>query len=41
MVSDSADFGTIVLEIIKCGANLVSDTKVDFLTNLVGRGGCF
>ena len=25
MVSDSADFGTIVLEIIKCGANLVSE----------------
>ena len=25
MVSDPADFGTIVLEIIKCGANLVSD----------------
>ena len=25
MVSDPADFGTIVLEIIKCGANLVSE----------------
>ena len=25
MVSDSADFGTIVLEIIKCGTNLVSE----------------
>ena len=31
MVSDSADFGTIVLEIIKCGANLVSEFFMIFL----------
>ena len=39
--SDLDSEHTIQPEIIKCGANLVSDTKVDFLTNLVGRGGCF
>ena len=32
-VSNHAENGTIVLEMVKCGANLVSDQKVDFSRN--------
>ena len=37
MVSNSADIGTIVLEIIKCEANLVSDFFVIFKPNYLHK----
>ena len=35
MSSDLDETGTSVLEMVKCGANLVSDIKVDFSQNFV------
>ena len=39
--SDLDENGTIVLEMVKCGANLVSDQKDDFSRKWWGLGGCF
>ena len=37
MSSDLDETGTTVLEMVKCGANLVLDRKVDFSKNFVHR----